>query len=71
MGRSNLTWRNIRGESMTGDIVVHVIPMDDIRRHELTAECWCEPELDYEHMVAVHNSADGREKFETGERKVS
>jgi hypothetical protein len=56
---------------MTGDIVVHVIPMDDIRRHELTAECWCEPELDYEHMVAVHNSADGREKFETGERKVS
>jgi len=64
-------WRNIRGETALGDIVTHVVPLYDSRKHELTAECWCEPELDFEYLVAVHHSADGREKFETGERKVS
>jgi hypothetical protein len=72
-GRSGMNnmWRTTRGESKAGNIVIHVTPLNDLRQHELTAECWCEPELDYENMVAVHNSADGREKFETGERKVS
>lgn len=64
-------WRNIIGLSETGEAVTHVIPLYDMRRHQLTANCWCEPELDFEYMIAVHHSADGREKFETGERKVS
>jgi hypothetical protein len=31
--------------------------------------CWCRPEDD--DGVIVHNSMDGREKYETGERKAS
>lgn len=64
-------WRNIRGETASGEVVIHVVPLYDNRKHELTGQCWCEPELDFEYMVALHHSADGREKFETGERKVS
>lgn len=64
-------WRSIRGVSISGDMIIHIVPLYDMRKHELTAECWCEPELDFEHLIATHHSADGREKFETGERKVS
>ncbi len=50
----------------------HVYPLDDLREHELYTHtgCWCRPVMD-EDGVIVHNSMDGREKFETGERKMS
>lgn len=64
-------WQVIRGTSLAGNKVTHVLPIDDLREHEETADCWCEPELDHERMIAVHNSADNREAFETGERKPS
>lgn len=40
------------------------------RPHDtFSPECWCQPrEVD---GVLVHNSADGREAFETGERRPS
>jgi hypothetical protein len=51
---------------------VHVIPLNDLREHAENPYCWCKPErcLDEERII-VHNAADGREKFETGERKPS
>jgi len=50
----------------------HVIPVDDTKPHETTENCWCAPVRDDEPPYAlIHNSADGREKFETGERKPS
>ena len=49
----------------------HVIPLNDTRKHQLSAHCWCQPLNDDEFDVFIHNSADGREKFETGERKPS
>lgn len=49
----------------------HIIPVDDLREHVELASCWCSPELDDELMLAVHNSADNREAFETKERKPS
>lgn len=50
----------------------HVIPMNDLREHEFSEECWCKPVEDDDCInVYVHNSLDGREKFETGERQTS
>jgi hypothetical protein len=50
---------------------LHVVPIDDLREHSSDSDvpCWCRPEDD--DGVIVHNSMDGREKFETGERKLS
>lgn len=46
----------------------HVIPVNDLRDHSLT-DCWCDP-LDDE-GVSLHNSLDGREFYERGEKQVS
>jgi len=47
---------------------VHVLPFDDLRAHEETRRCRCEPTLTQEDwdsdIVVVHNSADGRELVE-------
>jgi hypothetical protein len=64
-------WEVITGESEAGGGVTHIIPVEDIREHALRDDCWCEPRLDYEHWIATHNSADGREQFETGARKLT
>jgi hypothetical protein len=45
----------------------HFIPMNDLKRHKLSKDCWCRPERDSNYPdVWVHNSADGREKYEAG-----
>jgi hypothetical protein len=50
----------------------HVMPENDLREHVMSADCWCHPAVDEEYEnVLVHNSMDGREAFETGERKPS
>jgi hypothetical protein len=48
---------------------VHVIPQNDLRDHEESTTCWCQPHFD--DGVIVHNSMDQRELFERGERKPS
>jgi len=64
-------WEVITGESEVGGNVTHIIPLDDAREHTLRGDCWCDPRLDYEDHIATHNSADGREQFETGQRKLT
>lgn len=56
----------------TGDgRAAQVYPIGDLRDHTIDGcPCWCGAEKD-EHGIIVHNSADGREKVEKGERKVS
>lgn len=52
---------------------IHVYPTDDLREHVTDGRpCWCQPtpEVD-EPSVIVHHSMDGRENYETGERKPS
>ena len=57
----------------------HVYPVGDLREHLIERNgatnegefCWCNPEYDEEHDTYVHNSLDGREFYETGERKLS
>lgn len=50
---------------------LHVVPVNDLREHSTDSDkaCWCKPRE--EDGVIVHNSMDGREAFETGERKLS
>ena len=57
------------------DNVWHVVPVGDLREHSCDREeCWCRPRVedgDFFGYVVVHNSVDGREKYETGERRLS
>lgn len=51
----------------------HVVPMNDLRDHEPSKSCWCRPTLLDEETdgdVYIHHSMDGRELYETGERKL-
>ncbi len=47
---------------------IHVIPLNDMREHEKSDMCWCEPTTkvvgDSGGRVIVHNSMDGRELIE-------
>lgn len=54
----------------------HVYPTNDIREHVLDSagevdlmSCPCHPEFDAENNVIIHNSFDGREAYESGQRK--
>jgi len=50
----------------------HVVPIGDLREHSTDSDkaCWCHP-IETEDGVIVHNSMDGRELYETGERRPS
>lgn len=51
---------------------IHVTPVDDLREHVESRTCWCRPVEDSdEPSVVIHNAMDGREAYETGERKPS
>ena len=51
---------------------IHVIPVDDLREHTASPECWCNPTLDDVDSetigddVWVHHSMDLREEYEDG-----
>lgn len=54
-------WDSVRG----ADTFIHVIPHGDSYPHVPSASCICRPQRDdVERRVYVHNSADGRERFE-------
>jgi hypothetical protein len=50
----------------------HVVPINDLREHNTDSDfiCWCHP-TENDDGVIVHNSMDGREKYESGERKLT
>lgn len=66
-----MNWRLVGFPTKSGHFAQHVVPVDDLREHDLTPDCWCTPTVDSVSFVAVHNAADQREKFERGERKPS
>lgn len=47
---------------------VHVVPINDLIDHEDSADCWCVPKVEHvdNGTLITHNSADGREDFESG-----
>lgn len=59
--------------NMTGRTTIHVAPINDLYPHDSTEFCKCDPfmdEDDDETTIVVHNSFDGREAYETGQRKM-
>jgi hypothetical protein len=50
----------------------HVIPNADLHPHDLSSGCWCKPEEDLANPIDgrrwIHNAADGREDYESGDR---
>ena len=53
--------------------IIHVLPVNDLREHEEKTECWCSPQHEYVGAgeVVIHNSMDGRELYERGERLLN
>lgn len=48
----------------------HIVPLRDLREHELSIHCWCEPTQDDEQeTIWLHHAADGREQYEDGTRR--
>lgn len=48
---------------------IHVIPLDDYRKHESRKDCWCKPTQDSdEPLLFTHHSMDGREDYENGRK---
>jgi hypothetical protein len=55
---------------------IHITPVNDLREHADSADCWCEPKIllpghmtttdgdDYEAKIIIHHSLDGRERHE-------
>jgi hypothetical protein len=52
---------------------IHVVPCNDLKEHVVDDEgsCWCEPDYDEEDNLYIHNSADGRERYENGTRQLN
>ena len=49
--------------------LTHIYPVNDLREHTTSgAECWCDPEIDEEDNLVIHNSADERESYEQGRK---
>lgn len=48
----------------------HIVPTHDTYEHYFV-DCNCVPRLEDDGAIIVHNSYDGRESFETDERKKS
>ena len=61
-------WATGKGEAGRD---THVWPLNDLRKHDLTKDCWCDPRKDYEEFdLYIHRSMDKRESYEQG-RKMS
>ena len=53
-------------------MILHIIPLGDLREHEESALCWCKPqESTSEPGIWVHSALDGRELYETGQKLLN
>ena len=46
---------------------IHVVPINDLREHQESETCWCQPtveRVEEDRRLIVHNSEDGRELVE-------
>jgi hypothetical protein len=54
---------------MSDKEVVHVVPVNDLREHIASKDCWCKPtEEDGWPDVFVHHAMDKREEYENGRK---
>jgi len=52
---------------------MHRIPVDDLKEHDIGAECWCKPRLEHHrcaehglHFMFYHRALDGRDYYHDG-----
>jgi hypothetical protein len=64
-------WQRITNILNRDGHATHIIPVDDLKEHSESADCWCQPKVDEEINLIVHNSADNREAFEEKQRMPS
>lgn len=58
-------WAAVTITDRAGAALVHVVPLDDLREHDMHAECWCRPTPDHDaDTVIVHHAMDRREDYE-------
>ena len=52
---------------------VHVVPLNDLRDHTASVDCWCQPTEDDDEWpdIWVHHAMDQREAYENGKEKNS
>jgi hypothetical protein len=53
--------------------ILHVVPQNDLRPHELSVNCWCRPRLVCQSpraQVYSHNALDGREIVERAVKQI-
>lgn len=45
---------------------LHILPIADLREHEESRTCWCDPKLEREEdtVLVIHHALDGRELVE-------
>lgn len=44
--------------------MIHIIPNKDLKEHTEETTCECEPTIDWENEIVIHNAFDGREHLE-------
>lgn len=48
---------------------VHVLPVEDLKEHDASWRCWCNPSQDAEEpRLWTHRSMDRREEYEQGRK---
>lgn len=71
-------WRELKVRTPPVRVDIHVVPVNDLRDHELKPTCWCKPHEDQEMLCEqspifgyMHNALDQRELIENGVRLKS
>jgi len=55
--------------SYTDDSIMHVVPLNDLREHVASKDCWCKPTEDEGWPdIWVHHAMDQREQYEEGRK---
>ena len=48
---------------------LHIVPINDLREHVASKDCWCKPtEDDQIEDVWIHHAMDEREEYEEGRK---
>lgn len=63
-----VAWEEVNimdGNSLDND-GVHVVPVDDLKEHDIEPTCWCRPLVQHEQhrTLYIHNALDRREMYE-------
>lgn len=44
--------------------MIHILPVNDLKEHEESVHCHCQPKVDWVDEIVIHNAYDKREIVE-------